>query len=143
MSDTYERLTGNDTPARNRYTARTAALTGWPDGGYWSTIYPWLASDLTYPGALVFMAVVGWFLAKFWREARQGRTLSLMLLAQLALLLAFVPANNQIGQQSFSLVGFLSLALLSVLDRLRQRSDDTDQDERLGGPSPRVPRQLA
>jgi hypothetical protein len=127
VTELYEDLTGDDSPARDRYTARTEMLTGWPDGMYWSTIYPWLASDLTYLGALVFMAVVGWFLAKFWREVRQGRTLSLMLLAQLALLIAFVPANNQIGQQAFSLIGFASLALLSFLDRLYRQPSEPEE----------------
>ncbi|MCW3839604.1 hypothetical protein ONA70_05790 [Micromonospora yasonensis] len=126
MSELYQRVTGDDGPARDRYTARTEALTGWPDGIYWSTIYPWLASDLTYPGSLIFMVVVGWFLAKFWREARQGRTLSLMLLAQLALFVTFIPANNQIGQQSFALIGFASLALLSVLNRIHRGLDAAD-----------------
>jgi hypothetical protein len=89
---------------------------------YWSTIYPWLASDLTYPGAILLMAVVGWFLAKFWHEAvLQRRVLSMALFGQLALLIAFVPANNQLGQTRPALIGFVSLCALSVLARIQQR----------------------
>jgi len=117
----WAQYTGGDSRVSDRYTARTEARTGWPDGMYWSTIYPWLASDLTYPGAVLFMAVVGWFLAKFWQEAvRQKRLLSLSLLCQLAVLIAYVPANNQIGQMRPSLIAFVTTAVLSVLERLRR-----------------------
>jgi hypothetical protein len=121
VSEYVEKYLHTDQPIRDRYTARTAQRTGWPDGMYWSTIYPWLASDLTFPGAILFMGMVGWFTAKFWREALDGRLLSLALFCQLALLIAFVPANNQIGQGRPSLVGFLTLSLLSINDRIRVR----------------------
>lgn len=116
----YRQYTGGDDQVRRRYTARTEMLSGWPDGMYWATVYPWLASDLTYPGAVLFMGVVGWFMARFWLEAVwRRRTLSMVLFCQLALLVAFVPANNQIGQNRLSLIAFLSVAALSVADRLR------------------------
>ncbi|MER7469958.1 MULTISPECIES: hypothetical protein [unclassified Micromonospora] len=116
-----EQYTGINPRHSDRYTARTEAATGWPDGMYWSTIFPWLASDLTYPGSIAFMALVGWFLAKFWWEAiRQRRLLSMALFCQLALLIAFVPANNQLGQTRPALIAFVSLCALSVSDRLRR-----------------------
>ncbi|WP_326564284.1 hypothetical protein [Micromonospora peucetia] len=117
-----EQYTPFDPQFERRYTARTEVATGWPDGMYWSTIYPWLASDLTYPGAVCLMAVVGWFLAKFWREAvLQRRVLSMALFGQLALLIAFVPANNQLGQTRPALIAFVSLCALSVIARIQRR----------------------
>jgi hypothetical protein len=116
----WQKFTGADSEIGNRYTARTERLSGWPDGMYWSTIYPWLASDLTFPGAVLFMGIVGWFLAKFWREAvLQQRTLSLALLCQLTLAIAFVPANNQIGQSSPALIAFVTTAAMSLWQRIR------------------------
>jgi hypothetical protein len=118
-----DQYTDIDPRYSERYTARTEAATGWPDGMYWSTIFPWLASDLTYPGAVAFMALIGWFLAKFWLEAiRQRRILSMALFCQLALLIVFVPANNQLGQTRPALIAFVSLCALSVLDRVRHRA---------------------
>ena len=121
VADYARQYLGIDAPLLDRYTARTEAATGWPDGMYWSTIYPWLASDLTFPGAVMIMMLLGWFTSKFWREAREGRTLSLAMFCQLALILVYVPANNQIGQNRPALFGFLSLAVLSLNDRLRNR----------------------
>lgn len=119
VADYAHQYLGFDAPLTDRYTARTALISGWPDGMYWSTIFPWLASDLTYPGAVVFMGLVGWFAAKWWHEARAGRTLSLALFCQLAILIAYIPANNQLGQSRPALFGVATLALLSVADRIR------------------------
>ncbi|MDT0530890.1 hypothetical protein RM555_18000 [Micromonospora sp. DSM 115977] len=122
LSSYLEQYTDLESQHEKRYTARTEVATGWPDGMYWSTIYPWLASDLTYPGAILLMAVVGWFLAKFWHEAvLQRRVLSMALFGQLALLIAFVPANNQLGQTRPALIGFVSLCTLSILARIQRR----------------------
>ncbi len=104
---------GGDGVQDETYPARTESRTGWPAGQLWATIYPWLASDLTFPGAALFMGLVGWWTARFWFEAAfQRNRLALLLLCQLALLMAYVPANNQIGVSRTSLIGFITLALL-------------------------------
>jgi hypothetical protein len=127
----WQQYTGGDSQAHNRYTARTESLSDWPDGMYWSTIYPWLASDLTFPGTVLFMAVVGWFLSKFWREAiHQRRILSLSMLCQISLAIAFVPANNQIGQGRASLIAFVTTAALSVADRVRSAVKEARKSHR-------------
>jgi hypothetical protein len=101
------------------YPARTEARTGWPAGQYWATIYPWLASDLTFPGAVVFMGFVGWWLARFWYEAAFLRSrLSLLMFCQLMLLIAYVPANNQIGLMRPGLIAFVTLAAGYAVRRL-------------------------
>ncbi|GGO92494.1 hypothetical protein GCM10011584_29030 [Nocardioides phosphati] len=93
------------TASRDTYPARTEARTGWPSGTYWATIYPWLASDLTFPGAALFMILVGWWFARWWFEALvYGSRLSLLLVAQAATLIAFVPANNALGISRGSLI---------------------------------------
>jgi hypothetical protein len=123
----WEQYVGGESEVQNRYTARTERISGWPDGMYWSTIYPWLASDLTYPGALLFIGIMGWFLAKFWQESVVRRsTLSMALFCQLALAIAFIPANNQIGQGRMSLIAFCTTAGLSLLQRIRTATERTE-----------------
>jgi hypothetical protein len=105
-----------DTVAQGTYPVRTEARTGWPAGQYWSTIYPWLASDLTLPGAALFMAVVGW-----WNETVvHGSRLSLLLFAQAMVLISYVPANNQLGLSRPNLICAVSLLALYVVRRGRR-----------------------
>jgi hypothetical protein len=110
------------TVAEDTYPARTEARTGWPADRYWATIYPWLASDLTFWGAAFFMFGAGWWLARFWIEAVvQGRLLSVLMLCQLGVLIVFIPANNQLGISRPSSICVATLAALYGADALNRR----------------------
>jgi hypothetical protein len=101
---------GGTDPMDHSYPARTEAATGWPAGLLWATVYPWLASDLTFPGAALFMSVAGWFMARVWLGARvEGDPLSLILFCQMALFIAYVPANNQLMTSRYTAVGLFTL----------------------------------
>lgn len=100
----------------NTYPARTEYDRGYPSLALWHTIYPWLASDLTFPGAVIFMAAVGWLMARTWLMSVTSRDpLAIGLLAYLAIFVVFIPANNQIGTSQVNLIGFLSLFAIYVL----------------------------
>jgi hypothetical protein len=106
------------------YPARTEAETGWPAGLLWATIYPWLASDLTFPGAALFMSVAGWFVARMWVGAHVERDpLSLILFCQMAIFIAYVPANNQLMTSRYTAIGLFTLlgiyAVRNVTSRIR------------------------
>ncbi|MDH6235797.1 hypothetical protein [Cryobacterium sp. CG_9.6] len=123
---------GGDDPMRASYPVRTEAVTGWPAGLVWSTIYPWLASDLTFPGAALFMGAFGWFMARMWIGVRYERDpLSLVLFAASALILVYVPANNQLMQSRYTALGLITLLAIYVLRRLlgpRASRQRTSQD---------------
>lgn len=115
---------GGEDPMELSYPVRTEAATGWPAGLLWATIYPWLASDLTFPGAALFMALVGWFMARTWLGARVERdALSLILFCQMSLFIAYVPANNQLMTSRYTAVGIISLLGMYVLRRATKRRD--------------------
>jgi hypothetical protein len=95
------------------YPVRTEDLTGWPALMYWATIYPWLASDLTFPGAALFMAVFGWLLAHMWLEAVYSRRiLPIVIFGQLCIEIAYIPANNQLAVSSASTIGLATLLVM-------------------------------
>lgn len=103
------------------YPARTENRTGWPAGQYWATIYPWLASDLTFPGAAAFMAALGWLFAKTWIEGAMKRDiLALVIFGQLAIAVAYVPANNQLGVSRPTTIGILTLVAMYALRSVRR-----------------------
>ncbi len=110
---------GTDVAEHPPYPMRTEARTGYPAGLYWSTAYPWLASDLTFPGVVALMGLLGWFLARFWTEAAYRREiLPTLIFVQLALVIAYLPANNQLGASRPGLIGLVTLLVLYAVTRL-------------------------
>ncbi|MBM7493641.1 hypothetical protein JOD64_004863 [Micromonospora luteifusca] len=112
-----------DTDRHPAYPARTEERTGWPAGLYWSTLYPWLASDLTFPGTVLFMGLLGWFFARLWREVNlSGRILPTLIFVQMCLLVAYIPANNQIGMSRPAVIGLATLLVLYLGSALHRRT---------------------
>ena len=84
------------------------AQTGWPMSGLWHSIYPWLASDFGFVGALVVIGVLAYLFGLSWGYAittakQQWITLGYLLL----ILFYYVPGNNQIFQTGESCAAFL------------------------------------
>jgi hypothetical protein len=101
------------------YPERTEWRTGWPAWMHWATIYPWLASDLTFPGAALFMGLVGWLFAQTWFEAAyRRRVLSMLIFGQLCVLIAYIPANNQLGISLRSMTGVATLLAIYAASSL-------------------------
>jgi hypothetical protein len=115
--DSYWAQYGGGRPADvTTYSERTEVRAGWSAGLVWATIYPWLASDLSFPGAVLFMGVVGWWLARFWYESIFLRSkVAILMFCQLILLLGYVPANNQIGITRPGLIAFVSLTFIYAI----------------------------
>lgn len=78
----------------------------------WNTIFPWLASDLTYFGALLFFIPVGYIWSKSWYEIiKYKNPVSIVLFATITLGLVFVPANNQLFNGIDSYLSTISIVL--------------------------------
>jgi len=99
------------------YPFRAQDTFSWPAKAFWWTMYPWLASDLTFPGVIVFMFGLGWACAKSWYECtRLNDLFAAILFAMIFLTIVFEPANVQllITQRGVWMVfGALSLYFLS------------------------------
>lgn len=91
----------------------------------WVTIFPWLASDFTFVGAIAFMCVVIYFFAMAWHRAIEfGNWISVVFVAHFGILLVYVPSNNQLFQTRTSLVATCTIFLVWMMFR------------NSGGPSP-------
>jgi hypothetical protein len=90
MNDTY--------PAR-------IDVRSWDLYGKWHSLYPWIASDLSFPGTIVFMFVIGWFFGLVWIDvAFCQNPFAVCLFALFLIMLFYIPANNQV-------LGFAQTAL--------------------------------
>lgn len=84
---------------------------------HWYTIFPWLASDLTFLGALFYMGAVGFLYMKVWIEViRYNNIISFTILALLNIQYLFIVANNQLfvtrGESLATIILFLTWLFL-------------------------------
>jgi hypothetical protein len=90
------------------YLVRNEATNDWPALWWWSTIFPWIASDTTFFGTVLVMLVVGFAIGRLWTGiVISGDPLGFALLGQLFVLVFMFPANNALAQ---SIDGVFSLA---------------------------------
>jgi hypothetical protein len=101
----------NDISTDN-YPARANLQFGWDEFVRWDSIYPWLASDLTFPGTLLFMALIGRLLASAWRDMIWGRNpVAASVFCSLIITCIYIPANNQVlGFPRSAVAFFVTLA---------------------------------
>ncbi|CAI09471.1 hypothetical protein ebA5880 [Aromatoleum aromaticum EbN1] len=101
------------------YPFRTEAITGWPAGMYWSTAFPWFASDVTFPGTVALMFVAGFYFSRVWLNCLTRRDiLSFAMLGQLLTFIAFLPANNQVLMQRQGLWAVATLIAINIFRKL-------------------------
>lgn len=123
------------------YPVRTEVRTGWPAGMYWATAYPWLASDLTFPGVVLAMGLFGWLFAHMWvRGAMMRDRLALVIFGQLAIAVAYIPANNQLWISRPTTIGFVTLLALYAVRKAFTRAEVRTSASR-SGPGTRPPQQ--
>lgn len=109
------------------YPARMEAAFGWPATMYWHTFFPWVASDITFPGSVLLMFVIGRVFAKsMWDGVARGDVLGACVFYFMATLIFYLPANNQLMQTRGMMIGFVVLlafwmvgGLLSSIHRAR------------------------
>lgn len=104
------------------YPFRAEQMTGWPAGMYWSTIFPWLASDLSFYGVPIFMILMGFIFARLWIACIYGNNpFALAALGQMVIFVAFIPANNQVLMQRQGLWVVISLIGIGLAQYLTRR----------------------
>ena len=112
------RILGTPELGEMPYPVRVTAQDGWDHLHLWDTIYPWLASDLSFPGTVVFMFFIGRLLGGSWKDSLGGRNpLAVAVVAQLLVLAFYIPANNQCCQDGEGFVAFYVLIAIWLLTR--------------------------
>lgn len=79
------------------YIIRMGEFLEWDVLTKWHTVFPWFASDFTFPGTIVFFSMVGYIYGVSWKESYiYLNPISTIFFSILSLGLAYVPANNQL-----------------------------------------------
>ena len=92
---------------------------GWRMYGLWHSIYPWLASDVGYGGALIVVGGFAFLLGLSWgKSITTKHPLWLAMLTLMLTLFFYIPANNQIFQSAETTVAFVLILALLFLQRV-------------------------
>lgn len=100
------------------YLGRLGSTYGRDGLASWNTIFPWLASDMTYLGVIFYFFFVGYVMGKSWKEVlERDNPISYMMFAILMLMVCFVPANNQLFHSYGSFVSTICILFLWFFSR--------------------------
>jgi hypothetical protein len=116
---------GGDNQMLLTFPYRAEISTGWPAGQFWSTAFPWLASDMSFLLVPVFMFLIGLLFARVWIACLQGSSLLAMVaFGQIIIFVAYLPANNQVLMQRqgfWIVVTLLALWVVGLFRKPRRR----------------------
>ncbi len=100
----------NTYPGRMEVAFGRSGLLSWP------TVFPWWASDITFPGVVALMFIIGRFVCILLKESLIfGNTLSSVLFSYFSILLVCLPLNNQLLQTRGNFIATFILLLLWIL----------------------------
>jgi len=100
------RLTGDSDILKSPYPVRIEKY-GWDSDGLWSSIYPWIASDVSFPGTILIVYVIGRLFALSWLDTLAGANpFAVVMFSQFLIMLFYFPANNQLLQSGEGFTAF-------------------------------------
>ena len=121
----YNRFFGGEFLLERTYPFRAGEEFDW-GLSKWHTAFAWFASDLTFPGTLIFFGIVAFVYGRLWRAVAIDRNdLAVPLYAYMSIGFVFVPANNQL---MISPGGILALVVFILLWRSSHGQKSTDQN---------------
>ncbi len=104
------------------YPGKLEADDGWGYYRLFHSIHTWIASDVSFLGALVIMYLIGYLFAQAWIDTISRQLpLAVINLAHFVQMLFYFPANNQVVQSPEPFVAFYVLLIAWQISR-RQRS---------------------
>jgi hypothetical protein len=112
-----EKFVGKDIVKNRTYPVRTAS-DGWEAYMKWHSIYPWLASDFTFPGTIMVVFIIGRLFALCWLDVLgQQNPFAIGMFANFVIMLFYFTANNQCFQSGEAFVTTWVLFFLWITTR--------------------------
>lgn len=99
----------------NSYLVRNEMQNGWSALQVWSTVFPWLASDVTFWSIPIVMFIIGYSMKKSWKiSVIFENPYALAFLGQLFIFCFMIPANNQLFNTFGNSMGTLIIFMFYV-----------------------------
>lgn len=97
LSKFFNEVLGTDNIYNRTYLAKLTQYYGISGTSTWHTIFPWLASDFTFPGTLILFIFIGYIWHYTWCEILAYKNpFSIVIFSTITLGMIFIPANNQL-----------------------------------------------
>jgi hypothetical protein len=97
----FNRITGSTILDKISYAERLSSQNGYPVGRFWMTIYPWLASDLSFTGTIFLIYLIGGYFAQAWKDSIDGNNpAGVIVFVIMAHLIFSFPINNPLQDGS-------------------------------------------
>ncbi len=117
-----EHFVGEGVIINRTYPGKIEKEYGWPAYNNWSSFYTWIASDVTFPGTLVVVFLIGRLFAKVWLDVlKKENPYAVPLFALLIMMLFYFPANNQVLAFPDTAPAFLGIFICWMFTRKRYR----------------------
>lgn len=114
------RLTGIQELADISYPDRIMIEDGWNSYANYTTVYPWIASDVSFPGTIIVMAIVGALMALSWLDTLRGENpFAVAAFSQFSIMMATVPTVNWVVNSGEGFTTFWFFIIVWLLTRYR------------------------
>jgi hypothetical protein len=112
------RITGNQEILYLSYPLRIEKY-GWDGYQLWSTIYPWIASDASFPGTILIVFLIGRLFALSWLDTVKGENpFAVVMFSQFVIMLLYFSANNQLLQSGEGFIAFWTIMFFWLRSRV-------------------------
>jgi hypothetical protein len=117
----YSALAASDELYERSYTFRLRNL-GWDDLSLWSTMFPWIANDISFSMVPPFMGLIGWMFGTAWKDSVFAQNdKAAIVFTFIILMMAYVPANSQLTLVADNYFAFVIWVVWWLWDRSRSR----------------------
>jgi hypothetical protein len=93
---------------------------GWDRFGKWHSFYTWIASDVSFPGVILVVFLIGRLFSMVWLDVlHKENPFAVALFALLVIMLFYFPANNQVLAFSRTATAFWVMLVCWIFTRKR------------------------
>ena len=114
------------------YLSRIEKDYGWPNGMMWSTLFPWIAGDISFYFIPILMLLIGFIFIRLWKKILndlKNNLISVLYFTQISILIIYTPMNNQIFQSRQSLFTIILLVFLSVFCKIKLEKKEVSKNK--------------